>query len=127
MSEENVVIWKDVKHVMGIGIPWVKYSLTSDKLLLEKGLLSTTYDETRLFRVMDVTLTRTLMDKLLGVGTVTVSTSEGEDVVLLGVKDSLAVKERISKVENENRRNNRANYREVGMFNDVEDDEDFND
>ena len=75
---------------------------------------------------MDVTLTRTLMDKLLGVGTVTVSTSEGEDVVLLGVKNSLDVKERISKVANENRRNNRASYRELGMFND-EEDADFND
>lgn len=115
-TEANEVLWEDCKHIGFIPIPWVKYSLTLDKVLLTKGLLSTTYDETRLFRVLDVTLTRTLSQKIFGIGTVIVKTSE-ETLVLQGVKDSLKVKDLISDTANKNRKANRS-YREVGMNND---------
>ena len=115
-TEANEVLWEDCKHIGCIPIPWVKYSLTLDKVLLTKGLLSTTYDETRLFRVLDVTLTRTLSQKIFGIGTIIVKTSE-ETLVLQGVRDSLKVKDLISDTANKNRKANRS-YREVGVNND---------
>lgn len=125
-NEEGTVgnLWEDVKRIGFIPVPWVKYTLTADKLLLSKGLLTSTYDETRLFRVLDVTLTRSFGQKLFGTGTIIIKTSE-ETLVLQSVKNSFTVKDLISDVANKNRKLNRS-YREVGMNTDSDFD-DFND
>lgn len=64
-------IWKDRKRTI-FGLPWsfTKYRLTKEKLLIETGVLSRQEEEVRLYRIMDVTLKRSLGERLFGLGTI---------------------------------------------------------
>ena len=91
-------LWKDRKRTF-LGLPWsfTKYMLTEDRLFVEKGLFTSTIDEENLYRVRDIRVTRTLGQRLFGLGTVTVfstNASNGE-TVLESIKNPIEVKEEI--------------------------------
>ena len=74
---DNNVIWSDRKRTLfGLPLSFSKYTLTEDRLFIQTGLFTTTEDEVRLYRIMDVKLTRTLGQKLFGVGTIRVSSAD---------------------------------------------------
>ena len=58
MSDINTenVIWKDRKRII-FGLPWsfTRYRLEQDKFIIDKGFLSRTEDEIRLYRITDHT------------------------------------------------------------------------
>ena len=64
------VLWKDRKRICGLPITFTKYRLEGERLYVTKGLLRTVEDETLLYRVLDISLERTLADKIFGVGTI---------------------------------------------------------
>ena len=55
------IIWTDRKRII-FGLPWTftKYILTKEKLLVETGILNKDQEEIRLYRIMDMTLRRSL-------------------------------------------------------------------
>ena len=65
------ILWSDRKRGL-FGLPWsfTKYVLTEEKLLITRGVLRQTEDEIRLYRIMDLSLTRSLFDRIDGVGTI---------------------------------------------------------
>ena len=73
MSEQNILI-KERKRWGFFGLPFTftTYTLTEKKLLINSGLLSSVEDEILLYRVVDLTLRKTLFQKLFGLGTVIV-------------------------------------------------------
>lgn len=102
-------LWSDRKRILGMPISFTKYTLGEDRLFCERGLLTTVHDEITLFRVRDVRVTRTLWQKIFGVGTVTVFSADKSNpqFPIESVKNPLGVKEALVKqVEDERRRNN---------------------
>lgn len=73
----------------------LRYRLTSQRLFVYRGLIARGVDEIELFRIKDVTVQQTLMQRLLGVGTVSVLSSDDStpQLVLPGVEDPLGFKE----------------------------------
>ena len=69
-------VWYDRKRWLGMPITFTKYRLSEDRLFLERGLLSTKSDEILLYRVRDISLSISLGQRLLGVGTVCVYSSD---------------------------------------------------
>ena len=71
MKLPNNTVWSDRKHTL-FGLPWsfTRYILTDEKLLIEKGFFKKTEDEIRLYRILDMSLSRTLRDRLDRVGTI---------------------------------------------------------
>ena len=67
---EDPVLWTDRKRVLGLPLSFTRYSLTANKLVLNTGFMSLHEEEVRLYRVRDISLTRTLGERLFGVGTV---------------------------------------------------------
>jgi uncharacterized membrane protein YdbT with pleckstrin-like domain len=65
------VIWQDRKRTL-FGLPWsfTRYFITSEKVLIDVGLLSRTEEEIRLYRITDVTLKRSLGERIFGLGTI---------------------------------------------------------
>ena len=61
------IVWKDRKRTL-FGLPWsfTKYSLSDDRLFISTGFLSTKEDEVRLYRIMDISLKRTLGQRIFG-------------------------------------------------------------
>lgn len=97
-ATEGKVEWSDRKHFMWFPWSFTKYRLTDKKLYVESGLFSTHYDEVMLYRIVDVTLKRTFMQKIFGTGTIEVSSRDQSSRLLLlqNIKDSWTVKEFLS-------------------------------
>ncbi len=132
--KENA-IWEDRKRTF-FGMPWsfTKYSLDNQRFYLERGLFSTRYDEVRLYRMTDVVLVRTLIQKIFGIGTLRIDSSDKSlgDFTIVNIKDSEKVKELFSRKIEEQRRANRVYTREsIGNPDDTDHDgygdDDFDD
>ena len=70
------IIWQDRKRYFGLPISFTKYSIGDDRLFVETGFFTTKIDEVLQNRIRDISLTITLGQKLFGVGTVTVYSSD---------------------------------------------------
>lgn len=65
------IIWQDRKRpFLGLPLSFTRYSCTEEKLLIDTGFLSRNEEEIRLYRIMDVTLKRSLFQRMFGVGTI---------------------------------------------------------
>jgi len=60
-----------------------RYTLTTERLILTSGIFSRRVDEIELFRVKDVTLKQSFFQRLVGYGTVVVSSSDMSDTFIL--------------------------------------------
>ena len=88
-------LWKDRKRFLGMPLSFTRYMLSEDRLFLSKGFLNVKDEELLLYRVRDISTGRTLLQRILGVGTVTVLSSDKTNptLVLKNIKDPIAVKE----------------------------------
>lgn len=93
-TNENY-IWKDRKRYLGLPLSFTRYRLTEDRLFLSVGFMTIRDEEILLYRVRDITCTRTLWQRLFGVGTVTVQSSDKTNPVLTlqNIKRPLETKE----------------------------------
>ena len=74
-----------------------RYRLTTQRLFRRTGLIGRHEEEVELFRVKDVTLTQGALQRLLGVGTVVVLSSDDTTprLELAGISDPAGIKEQI--------------------------------
>jgi len=101
MSQNNF-LWNDRKRYLGLPISFTKYRLSEDRLFRETGLLNTREEEVLLYRVRDLELKISLFQRIFGVGTVCVHSSDktAPHMDVVNVKNPRDVKELIyQKVE----------------------------
>ena len=110
------------------GFPWTftKYGLSDDRLFVEVGAFSLKEYEVRLYRVVNVSLKRSLMQRLFGLGTIHIDSNDRDLKCfdIKNVKDSVNVKEMISQTVEEERIRNRVSSREFMNTFDDDDEED---
>ena len=108
-------LWKDRKRYFGMPISFTRYCLSDDRLFLSVGFLTIKDDEILLYRVRDIATTRTLWQRLFGVGTVTVVSSDKTmpTLVMKNVKDPVFVKELIHKQVEEMKIQRRVRFGEI--------------
>ncbi len=119
-------IWKDRKRFLGMPLSFTRYALSEDRLFLSVGWLSVRDDEILLYRVRDISVSRTLGQRLLGVGTITVLSSDKSQpsLVLRNVKKPMQVKELIHDNVEEMKLKRRMRVGEI-MTDDADMDDDF--
>ena len=90
-------LWKDRKRFFGMPLSFTRYRLSEDRLFCETGFLNMRSDEVLLYRVRDLRLTMSLGQRIFGVGTVCVVSSDKSipHLDLKNVKDPRTVKELI--------------------------------
>ena len=95
--EDIVYTWKDRKRILGMPITFTRYRLSEDRLFCEKGFLNIKQDEVLLYRVRDLQLTMSLGQRIFGVGTICVISSDksAPHLDLVNVKNPRNVKEMI--------------------------------
>ena len=122
-------VWKDRKRYLGLPLSFTRYKLSEDRLFLSVGFLSIQDDEVLLYRVRDITTSRTLWQRLFGVGTVTVISSDKTmpTLVLKNIKDPLMVKELIHKQVEEMKIQRRVRFGEIMTTDAADDDSDLDD
>ena len=126
-NEEVDIIWSDRKRHLGLPISFTKYSLSEDRLFIKTGFLNLREDEVRLYRILDVRLIRPLGQRLFGVGTIEIHSSDKSlrDFQILKVKQPQAVKEKLSQLVEAERDRKRVSRREfIGDPDEADDDMD---
>jgi uncharacterized membrane protein YdbT with pleckstrin-like domain len=120
----NTLIWQDKKRYLGMPISFTRYSLSPDRLFLSVGFFTIRDEEILLYRIRDITTTRTLWQRLFGLGTVTVSSSDKTMPVLVikNIKNPLAVKELIHENVEVSKRKHRVRVSEISGDFDTDDD-----
>lgn len=90
-------IWKDRKRILGMPITFTRYRLSEDRLFCEKGFLNIKQDEVLLYRVRDLQLNMSLGQRIFGVGSICVVSSDKSvpHLDLVSVKNPREVKEMI--------------------------------
>lgn len=69
--EKNEILWTDKKRpFFGLPLSFTRYTLTKDKLIITVQFLSLHEEEIRLYRIMDVTLQQSFLQRLFDVGTI---------------------------------------------------------
>ena len=123
MANSIVYIWKDRKRHFGMPLSFTRYALSEDRLFLSEGFLSIKDDEILLYRVRDIDTSRNLWQRLFGVGTVVVMSSDKSmpNLVLKNIKDPIAVKELIHQQVEEMKIRRRVRFGEI-MTNDLDGD-----
>lgn len=131
MSITIECLWKDRKRHLGLPLSFTRYSLSEDRLFVSEGFLNIKDDEVLLYRVRDIDTRRSLWQRIFGVGTVTVMSSDKTMPVLVlkNIKDPVIVKELIHQQVEEMKIRRRVRFGEI-MTTDADgdgepDDEDF--
>ena len=90
-------VWRDRKRYLGLPISFTQYRLSEDRLFYETGLLNTQEDEVLLYRVRDLELNISLGQRIFGVGSVVVHSSDQSipHLELKNIKQPREVKELI--------------------------------
>ena len=108
-------LWKDRKRYFGLPLSFTRYSLSDDRLFISVGFLNIRDDEILLYRVRDIDTSRNLWQRLFGVGTVTVVSSDKTmpNLVLKNIKNPIAVKEMIHQQVEETKIRRRVRLGEI--------------
>lgn len=97
--------WWYILCLLIIPIPWAlwkmvstakqNYAVTSQRLTLETGVFKRNLEEIELYRIKDTRLTRTFIQRMLGLGTVTVISSDESSptLVIPWIKGSVEVRQ----------------------------------
>lgn len=115
MAINIVYLWKDRKRYFGMPISFTKYALSEDRLFISMGLLNIKDDEILLYRVRDIDTSRNLWQRIFGVGTVTIMSSDKSmpTLVLKNIKDPVYVKELIHTQVEEMKIRRRVRFGEI--------------
>lgn len=104
-KDKNNVIWEDRQHWMWFPFSFTTFTLTADRLYQQHGLFSTHYDETMLYKIIDICLKRSLLQKLFGTGTIVLSTRADSQphIYMKNIKHPMETKDLLSKAIEEER------------------------
>lgn len=109
-------LWHDRKRNV-LGLPWTftVYEMTPDKLYVTTGFLNKRDDECRLYRITDMTLTRSLWQRITRTGTIHCDSADKTlgNFDLINIRDAVLVKEKLSDLVEEARHRNRVYARET--------------
>ena len=116
-------IWKDRERYFGLPIRFTRYALSEDRIFLETGLFNLNLDELLLYRVRDISMRISLGQRIFGVGSVILITSDKStpELCLKNIKNPRDVKELIHNQVEEMKLSRRMRVGEI--LDDGDDDE----
>lgn len=121
-------IWSDRKRIF-CGLPWTftTYTLTPDRLFIETGVLGKHEDEVRLYRILDISLSRSFSQRIFGLGTIHCCSADKTmgDFDIINIKNPREVKERLSELVEHERQAKHVTNREFMTHDPDFDDEDM--
>lgn len=100
MNKSEIVMTERKRWVF-FGIPWTftVYNISEDLLTIDTGFFKTEENDCYMYKITDAKLTRSLFERIFGLGTVVCYTGDTTDKVisLLHIKNSMEVKDYIIK------------------------------
>lgn len=85
------------KRVLFFGLPWTftKYTIKEDVINIQTGLLKTVEDDCYMYKVQDVQLETSLLERIFGLGTVICYTGDTthQKLMMIHIKNARAIKD----------------------------------
>lgn len=101
------IMYQERKRLLFLGLPFTltKYTITDEVLTVNQGFFDTTEDDCYLYKVQDVKLSRTIRERIFGLGTIICYTGDNTDpeLVLEHIRHSKEIKNYILKASEEQR------------------------
>lgn len=69
-------IWQDRKRFLGMPLSFTRYAISEDRLFMSVGFLNIRDEEILLYRIRDISTIRTLWQRIFGVGSVQILSSD---------------------------------------------------
>ena len=117
-------IWRDRKRpIFGLPLSFTVYTLLEDKLLIDTGILSTKQEEIKLYRIMDLTLKRSIFQRIFGVGSIHICSADKTtpEFEIRDIKKPFEIKEKLSAIVEEQRDKKRVTGKEFLVGDDDDD------
>ena len=75
---DTTVAFSERKRLLFFGLPWTftKYTITPSLLTVSHGFLNTTEDDCYMYKIQDVKLNKTLIERIFGLATITCYTGD---------------------------------------------------
>jgi uncharacterized membrane protein YdbT with pleckstrin-like domain len=93
------IIWRQRKRLW-CRLPWTFtiYSFSSDRFFVETGLLSKKYSELRFYRVLDISMEKSFLQRIFGLGSIYLMSNDQDSPTLeiKNIPDVEMVKETLS-------------------------------
>ena len=117
-----VELWHDRKRILGLPISFTRYALSEDRLFLKRGFLNVKQDEIVLYRIRDLRVSISLWQRIFGVGTVTVVSTDKSipELQLKNIRQPNEVKELVHEYVEKMKIARRMRVGEMSM--DIDDD-----
>ena len=97
MSTKGEIRYRETQRLLFFGLPWTftKYELRDNDLTIIKGFLTVRENDCYMYKVSDVEITRTLMQRIFGLSTITCFTSDVTDktIVMKNIKHGREIKD----------------------------------
>ena len=110
--EEQEIMYKERKRILFFGLPWTftRYIITDDLITTNVGFFKVEENDCYMYKVQDVKLTATLMERLFKLGTITCYTGDvtNPQLILKHVKKSREIKNYLLKASEEARMKRRT-------------------
>lgn len=124
-------IWTDRKRFLGMPLSFTRYAMSDDRLFVSVGFLSIKDEEILLYRIRDITTSRSLWQRIFGVGSITIVSSDKTQptLVLKNVKHPMQTKELLHQQVEEMKIKRRVRVGEImaNSYDDSDDDLDLDD
>ncbi len=129
-DKKGQFLWRDRKHTF-LGLPWsfTVYSLSAERLFVKTGFFTAVENEVRLYRILDLQFRATLGQRILGLGSIIVKSSDKtmKTFVLENIAHARDVKELMSENVEKQRKENHVSNREIMTLDDEADNDDDHD
>lgn len=106
------MIYVEKKRTKFLALPicFTTYTLTDEKLTITSGFLNITVDDAFMYKVQDVKLTKSLMERIFKLGTVTCYTGDTThpELKLLHIRNASEIKDFLMNASEEARRKRRT-------------------
>ena len=118
-ADDGTVIYTERKRILFFGLPWTftKYTITPSLLTVDSGLLNTTEDDCYMYKIQDVKLTTSLIERILGLATIICYTGDvtSPELKLIHIKHAKEIKSYLLKTSEEARLKRRTlNTMDIG-------------
>lgn len=106
-KNETEIQYQERKRILFLGLPWTftKYTITEDLLTVDTGLFTVEENDCYMYKVQDVKLTASVMERLFGLGTITCYTGDvtNKELKLIHIKHAKEIKAYLLKASEEAR------------------------